>query len=429
VASKQRQRRGSPGLQQLALLAFAGALVLLFVGFAIAQGIGNPSVPSGDVAIVEEAPDDLGTISEADLKHAIAQAAGQAGTKPVPKPGEKQYEELQETAFGELLDRIWIQGQAEETGISVTPKEVSEKLEQLKKQSFKSEAQYQKFLKEAHFTQADVNERVKVQVITEQIQKQITAEAPTPSNGEIEEYYEAAKSSQYVKPETRDARAVLYKDKGKAEKAKAELEKDDSVATWKRLAAKSGNSSTKKTGGLLKGVTDGQLPEPLNAAVFAAPSSQVEGPVKAQNGYTVFEVEKVTPETTQPLEEVKSQISSQLGEQAQQQIFARFLRNYGSTWKSRTFCASGFTIERCSNFKSDGRPAEANPACYEASPKGGPPEACPAPVTQVKPALPGTVSILTPEGEKLAQRPQPSGGESAAEAPGLTGAPPVTPGE
>lgn len=429
VASNQRQRRRGPGPQRLALIAFGALLVLLFVGFAIAEGIGNPSVPSGDVAVIEDAPGDLGTISEADLDHAIDQAAASGGLKSTPKPGDKQYDELKETALGELLDRVWIQGEAEEMGIAATPKEVADELEKLKKQSFKGDAQYQEFLEEAHYTEADVNERVKVQIFTEAIQKQITEVSSTPSSGEIEDYYEAAKSSQFTKPETRDARIVLYKDKGEAEKAKAQLEADDSAASWKKVAANSDSATGQKTGGLQKGITAGQLPEPLGAAVFGAPSGQVEGPLKGKDGYTVFEVEKVEPEKVQSLEEVKSQISSQLGEQAQQQAFARFIRNYGSTWKSRTFCAPDFTIERCANFKGNGHPAEANPACYEADPKGGLPEDCPAPVAQVKPALPGSVDVLTPEGEKLAQRPQPSETAAAAEAGGLTGAPPVVPGE
>ena len=429
VASKQRQRRRGPGLQRLALLAFGALLVLLFLGFAIAEGIGNPSVPSGDVAVIEDAPDDLGTISEADLDHAIDQAAASGGLKSTPKSGDKQYDELKETALGELLDRVWIQGEAEEMGIAATPKEVADELEKLKKQSFKGEKQYQAFLEEAHYTQADVNERVKVQIFTEEIQKQVSEVSSTPSSGEIEDYYEAAKSSQFTKPETRDVRSLLFKDKGAADKAKAQLEADDSAASWKKVAAKSDSATGKKTGGLQKGLTDGVTPEPLNKAVFAAPSGQVEGPVQGKDGYTVFEVEKIEPEKVQALEEVKSQISSQLGEQSQQQAFARFIRNYGSTWKSRTFCASDFTIERCSNFKGGGHPAEADPACYEADPKGGLPEDCPAPVAQVKPALPGSVDVLTPEGEKLAQRPQPSETAAAAEAGGLTGAPPVVPGE
>jgi parvulin-like peptidyl-prolyl isomerase len=430
VASNQRQGRSSAGLQRLALLASGALLVVLFLGFAIAQGIGNPSVPSDAVAVVEDAPDDLGTITKAELDRAIVQAAASAQVKPVPKPGDEKYDELREAALGELFDAIWVQGQAEEMGISVTPEEVSKELEKLKSQSFKTEKQYEEFLEEAKYTQADVDQRVKIQIISTQIQEQITNEAPTPSSREIEDFYEAAKSSQYTTPESRDIRLVKNRDKAKVDEAKAALEEDDSVKSWEKVAEKYSTDTTKGNGGLQSGVSEGTLPEALDAAVFAAPQGEIEGPLEDGQTNTVFEVMKITPEKVQSLEETKSQISTQLSEQAQQQTFARFVGGYGSTWKSRTFCAADFTIERCANFKGDGRPAEANPACFEADPKA-PAEACPAIVGQVKPAQPGTVSPLNPEGQKLAQRPRPAGEESAAGAPSeALGVPPTgAPGE
>jgi parvulin-like peptidyl-prolyl isomerase len=416
VASNQRQRRRSAGPQRLALLAFGSILVILFVGFAVAQGIGHPSPSSGEVAIVEDAPGDIGTITEEEFEHRLEQAAASAQVKPVPKPGDKQYEELKETAMTELLDAVWLQGKAEEMEISVTEQEIADELEKLKKKAFKSEAEYKEFIKKAHFTLADVNERVKIQIISTKIQKQISLKTPTPSNSEIEEYYEVAKESQFTQPETRDARIVVNKDRAKVEEAKAALEKDNSIGSWEKVAKKySTDPATKESGGLSSGLSNSAIP--LNAAVFAAPTGQIEGPVKAPNGYIVFEVEKVTPEKTQTFEEAKPQISGQLTEQANQQAFTRFISNFTSTWLSRTFCAEDFLIKRCANFEGDGRPAEANPACYEENPKGGLPEACPAIVTQVKPAQPGSVSILAPEGQKLAQRPRPAGAEQAEEAP------------
>jgi hypothetical protein len=91
-------------------------------------------------------------------------------------------------------------------------------------------------------------------------------------------------------------------------------------------------------------------------------------------------------------------------------------------------------IARCSNYKPSGRPTEANEACFEANPKKAP-EACPAPITSIKPAQPGTVSPLNAEGQKLAQRPRPSGLEEGAapegEIPGgiVPGATPGATGE
>lgn len=416
MASKQRQRRRSAGLQRLALLAFGSLLVVLFVGFAVAEGIGHPSPSSGEVAIVEDAPEGVGTITEEEFQHRLDQVAAAAQVSPVPEPGDKQYDELKEKALGELFDAVWLRGLAEEKGIVVTDQEIADELKKLKKQAFKTEAEYKAFLKKSKFTPEDVDARVEIQILSSKVQKQISLQAPTPSTSEIEEYYEAAKETQFTQPETRDARIIVNKDQGKVEEAKAQLEKDNSVGNWEKVAKKySTDVATKASGGLSAGLT--KTPEPLNTAVFAAPTGQIEGPVDGPNGYIVFEVGKVSPERTQTFEEAKPQISGQLSEQVNQQIFTRFVRNYGSTWSARTFCAADFTVERCANYSGDGRPAEANPACYEANPKGGPPEACPAVVTQVKPALPGSVSILAPEGKKLAQRPRPAGEEAAPELP------------
>jgi len=431
VASNKRPGRSSAGLQRLALLAFGALFVVLFLIFAIGQGIGDPSVPSDAVAVVEDAPDDLGTITDEEFASALEQAASAAQIKPVPEPGDDKYDEVKETALGELLDAVWIQGQAEEMGIEATDEEVAEELKKLKSQSFKTDKQYEEFLKEAHFTQADVDKRVKIQIVSTKIQEQVTNEAPTPSSGEIENYYEAAKASQYTTPETRDIRLIKNKDKAKVEAAKVALEKDDSEKSWEKVAEQYSTDTTKGNGGLQAGVTEGTtLPDALDAAAFKAPQGELQGPIEESGTYTVFEVMKITPEKVQALEDVESQISNQLSEQLQQQAFARFVRNYGSTWQSRTFCSADFLISRCANFEGDGRPAESKPACFEADPKT-PAEACPAPVGQVQPAQPGSVSPLNPEGQKRPQRPRPAGDEAAVEAPAeLPGVPPTgVPGE
>jgi foldase protein PrsA len=416
VASNKRQGGKSAGLQRLALLGFGALLAVLFLIFAVAQGIGDPSIPSDAVAVVEDAPGDLGTVTGEEFDRAFEQAAAEEQVKPVPKPGDAKYEELQSKAMGTLLDAIWIQGQAAEMGFTVTPKEVGDELKKLKDQAFKTEKQYEEFLKQSKYTQADVDERVTIQILSTKIQESVTEDAPQPSNAEIENYYEAAKASQYTTPESREIRIVKNKDKEQVEAARAALEKDDSTKSWEKVAKKYSTDTTKSNGGLQAGVTEGQLPEPLDEAVFAAPQGEIEGPLDEGGVFTVLEVMKITPEKVQSLDEVKPQIDEQLAGQAQQQSFAAFVRGYSSRWQSRTFCAEDFLIERCANFEGNGRPPEANPACFEADPKA-PADACPAPIAQVKPTQPGTVSPLNPEGQKLPQRPRPAGDEPAAAPP------------
>jgi parvulin-like peptidyl-prolyl isomerase len=414
VAANRRQSKAA-GQKRLVLVGFAALLVLLFAGIAIADGIGDPTIPSEAVAIVEDAPGDIGTITEAELRHAVVQAAAESQVSPVPKPGDEQYDGLRETALGELLDSIWIQGQAAEMGYSpVTPQEVAAELKKIKEQSFQSEKQYQEFLEESHYTDEDVDRRVTLQILSTKIQGQIQEDAPTPSSSEIENYYEAAKASQFTTPESRDIRIVVNKDKSKVEEAKAALEKDDSVQNWEKVAKKySTDPATKNKGGLQTNLSEGGVAEPLGGEVFATDQGEFGGPLQETRGFVIFEVAKITPEKVQSLEEAEPQIKSQLAEQLAQQDFTAFVNNYNSTWASRTFCTAEVVMPRCDNYKGDGRSAEASPACFEADPKE-PAEACPALVTPIKPAQPGSVTVLEPKGQQLAQRPRPAGTEAAA---------------
>jgi parvulin-like peptidyl-prolyl isomerase len=430
-------RKGTPGkggsagasgpaaARRLGLLVFGAAFVVLFLVVAIAEGVGDPSVPSDSVAVVEDVPGELGDVTREEFDHAIELAAKQGGEKKAPKPGSPKYDEFKEQALGFTFEGIWIEGLAEEMGVEVTDAEVAKQLKKVKTESFKSNAEYRKFLKESGYTPADVRDRVKIELLGEKVQGQLTEDAPKPSQGEIENYYEAAKSTQFSQPATRDVRLIVNKDRKKAKEARGLLTKDNSAENWKKVAKKfSEDPTTKASGGLQSGVQEGVLEEPLNKAVFDTPEGQIEGPIKAQRGFTVFEVVNSTPESEQELKAVEAQIKSTLEQQLQQEYFNTFVAEFNAEWTGRTFCADEFITERCANFKGSGHPATAPEGCYEANPKGGLPEACPAPVFQLMPALPGSVTPLEPKGKPLPQRPRPKEEEGEEAAGGLEGLPP-----
>ncbi len=311
------------GPRRFFLPAFLALFVLLVVSFAIVEGLGSPSVPQGSVAVVEGVPRDLGLVTDAEFHRALAQSAAQSQIEPIPKPGEDQYDTLREAALRSLFDPIWIRGQAEEMGISVTPEEVGEELETLKR-NYKTEREYEEFLESGDYTTADIEESVETQLISTGIGERVEEGVSPPGESAIEDYYAAAKSSR--------------------------------------------------------------------------------GPIGAEL-----------------LDEARTQIEKRLTDRAVEEASGAYLRGYIDRWTARTYCATGFAVvTHCSNFDSDGRPPESNPACYEAKPEAGPPSTCPAPVTQPKPAQPGTVRPLDPEGLRLAQLPQP---------PGPNEAPPATAGE
>lgn len=440
-----RRGPGRQEAQRLALLVFGAVFVLLFAGLAIAEGIGPPSIPSGAIAVVQDVPSDaaapfdkpykdckgkmvtqdLGVVTEEEYECSFEQLVAGSGLKTPPKPGDEQYDQLREGAISSLIENVWLLGLGAEEGIEVTTKQIEEEEENLIKKSFENDQKkFQEFLKTSGYTKQDVNERLKVQVISQELAKPLEEEVEDakPSKSEISQAYEAEKATRFTQPETRDIRILINKDKNKVEEAKAALEKDNSEAGWKKAIKKYAESAaTAASGGLQPGVTEEQYPGPVGEAMFSAPKGQLEGPLKYTLGEIIFQVEKVTPEKVRPLGEAEAEIKSELETKTKEEIFTGYIEGFRDKWRARTYCASDFTIEKtCSNFKGVAKAEGVNPSCYEdvdkktkeeetASPET---EGCPAPVLQLKPALPGTITIVAPKGLQLAQRPYPPGLES-----------------
>lgn len=430
VGAKRGQKRKaggsqgrSGGRQRLALIVFLAIFALLFIGFAIAEGIGGPSVPSGAVAVVSGVPDDAGTVTQDEFDRALARSAAEGKLKKVPKPGDDKFDELKEAAMTQLLNQVWLAGEAEELGVSVTDKQVETELEKIKEQSFPTAAAYKKFLEESKFTQEDVDTRIRLQLLSTGIQEQIKGESPQASSAQIADYYEKEKATRFTTKESRDVRIIINEDKSEVEAAKKALEKDHSPAGWKTVAAKySSDPGTKSKGGLQQGITEEFLPPSLKGPIFGSATGELVGPVKNEKSYLLIEVVKLTPEKTKTLAESRSEITSTLGQELQQEFFSEFVANYESKWRSRTTCASDYLVSQCDNYVGNGRPANAPPACFEADPKV-PITECPAVVTLTQPALPGTVTALKPKGEPFVQRPIPEASAAAAGAGAVEGAP------
>jgi hypothetical protein len=157
--------------------------LVLVVAVAVvpAAAATDPSLPTPEtlpgnvVAFVAHVPLSLGRLTKAEFQRALAQEAAQAGRSSVPGPHAKEYPLLAKKALEGRLDAIWIPGQAKEMGIGVRPREVSRELAHLKKEAFKNEAQYRRFLREAHFTNRDVRERVELQILSEKIQARVVS--------------------------------------------------------------------------------------------------------------------------------------------------------------------------------------------------------------------------------------------------------------
>jgi parvulin-like peptidyl-prolyl isomerase len=324
-------------------------LVAFFVVVAIAQGIGDPSVPSDDVAVVEDAPD--GHVTTEEFQAALEQAAASGGAAEVPPPSNPQYAALKDSAMSSLLTARWVRGEAEERGITVSDTEIENQLDKFRQQ-FGGEKGFQQALKQAHFTAEDARAQAELVLLGNQVEAEVLNpdSPPAVSQSEIEDYYEANKI-QFQQPESRDVRQIVNKDQAKVDQAKSQLEQDDSPASWKKVAAEfSTDSATKDAGGLRAGVIQGQDDPALEDQIFTAAQGALVGPFEGPQGFYLIQVVKVTPATTTPLADASKQISNLLAQGKQQQIAQDFQQDFTQKWTSRTFCGDDYLTSQCDNF-------------------------------------------------------------------------------
>ena len=383
-------------------LAIGLAVILAAVVALVAAttGIGDPGLPEGDAAIVDGVDD--GSITEEDLQAGIEQAAAQSGAQQVPAEDDPQYAALRDQALQSLILAVWVKGEAADRGITVTPEDIDAELEQIKKQSFSSEEEFNKFVEQSGFTDEDVLEQVELTLLRDELEAEVVSEPVIPEE-EIEKFYEVNVES-FTQPASRDVRVILTSSEQKADEAKQELEADDSDANWKKVAAEfSQDEASKDRGGLLEGLTEGQGDPQLEEPAFSAAEGEIVGPFETDRGFYVIQVASINEESVQPLEEASASIEQQLVAARQQQIATEFQSDFTDKWTARTICAPGQEIELCSNYVAP-----------EAEPVPGQPS--PPAVISRQPIAPGTATI-SPDGapaQGLPQGPQPPPVDEAA---------------
>ena len=291
------------------------------------------------------------TACVAQLRKSIKPVKGQ----PTPTAAalktecKSEYESFRDAILQQLITAYWYAGEGKDQGITITDKQVDQELAKRKKASFKTEAQYQKYLKSSGWTTADIKLQLRGGLYLSKLQDKIAKGSPIKvTDKQVHAYYVKHKSS-YGQPERRDIRIVLTKAQDKAKQAKAALE---SGRSWNVVAKQySTDQATKKSGGVILAVTKGSQEQALDSAVFAAKANELLGPIKTQFGYYVVEVTKISPATQQTEAQAKPAITTLLKNQQKDKVSTKFGQDFQKKWKAKTICRSGFNnlAQLCKN--------------------------------------------------------------------------------
>src|SRR5918995_1798345 len=289
------------------------ALAAASLGVAAFAGCGN-DVPAGAVAKVGDA-----TITQDEFDKWLNTAAkgnAQGGTAVVPDPPE-------------FTKCITAKAKAPLPEDQKKPSDAALK-KQCKADYDRLKQEVMQFLIQAEWVQQEAEDQ-EIKVTDAQI-KTSFEDAKKVSDEDIEAYYEKNKK-RFAQPERRDLRVVLTKTEAKAEQAKKAL---DSGQSFKKVVKQySIDEASKSQAGLLPAVSEGQQEKAFDTAIFEAEKGKLEGPVKTQFGWYVFEVEKITKASQQTLDQSKETIKNLLRSQRQQKALDEFIKSFREDYKDQ----------------------------------------------------------------------------------------------
>jgi SurA N-terminal domain len=133
------------------------------------DGSSKTAHASGDtVATVEGTP-----ITKAAFEHWLAVTAALSGKGGHGAGSSGQA--VKNQALGFLISAQWLFGEAAARGVHVSEAEIHKRLAEVQGKQFKHPAELQKYLANAHETQADLLLRIKLELLEQAISKQATA--------------------------------------------------------------------------------------------------------------------------------------------------------------------------------------------------------------------------------------------------------------
>ena len=338
----------------------AAVLLGLLASALVFAACGGNKVPAGAIASIGGA-----TVTQQQFDQILAQAkaqyASQQGAPPFPKEGTAQYDQLKASIVNYLVQNEVIKQQAADMNVSVTQKQLDERVKQITQQ-VGGQTKLDALLKKQGVTMEQLKTQLEAQMLQDAVRTKVGDNAKvTPE--QIQAYYNDPKNkSQFVVPDSIEARHVLVNTKAEAQKVQRLLTADNSDANWNKVAKQySIDPGSKDKGGSLGSFPKGRMVPEFEKVAFSIKPGTVSAPVKSQFGWHVIEVTKKTPGSSKTFAEAKPMIEQSLKSQLQAKAWETWLAD--GEKKAGIKYAAGFDPKTLTASPSpNGSAAPASPA-------------------------------------------------------------------
>ena len=316
-------------------------------------------VPSGAIASVGDA-----TVTQEQFDQIWAQAkaqyASQEGAPPFPKEGTAQYDQLKASIVNYLVQNEVIKQQAADMNVTVTQKQLDERIQQITKQ-VGGQKKLDALLKKQGVTMDQLQTQLQAQMLQDAVRTKVSENTKV-TEAQIKDYYnDPANKQQFVVQDSVEARHVLVNTKAKALKVQKLLTADNSDANWKKVAKEySTDPGSKDKGGSLGSFPKGRMVPEFEKVAFSIKPNTVSPPVKSQFGWHVLEVTKKIPGSTKSFTEAKAMIEQALKFQMQTKAWDTWLSD--AEKKAGIEYAAGFNPKTLTASPSPSGSAVASPS-------------------------------------------------------------------
>ncbi len=232
-----------------------------------------------------------------------------------------ELETLRLKLLNQLIEDRLVAQEAQKLGIVVSDEELTEEIDQFKKQ-FPDDAAFKKELEASGISQADIAKRFKERLSIAKLHQGIIRGRVIVSPGEAEQYYKEHPEQFFQKEQIELWGITLRKgdeaiqkgtmDEGVKKKANQLISDLKEGKNFEELAQKYSEDSNAAKKGYMDFVDRGTLVADIDKALFSLPENGVSEVLETEQAYHIFKVGKKRPASSETFEEVKDKVNDML---------------------------------------------------------------------------------------------------------------------
>jgi parvulin-like peptidyl-prolyl isomerase len=268
------------------------------------------------VVCSKEMPDEARIVLEVDGKPVTMEELERFVNSSIQQDAPVISPEVMGALFEEFIEEQLLLRRADDTGIEADPRAVQKRMEAL--ETGNATAPDAPVRTSNELVARNLAQQVRIETLVEtEVLSRITVE-----EDEIADHYEKNRID-FLRPETVDVSQILVEEEERA----AEIRKTllARKTAFEDLAREYSQGPEAARGGHLGAFARGELPPSFEAEVFALKPGAISEVVSTDFGFHLFRVNKRTPETDLPLEDVRETIRVELLRKKSEEAMRRYL--------------------------------------------------------------------------------------------------------